>query len=186
MVKNNEAPVSYNKLSFMRREDYRKTMEGKYPWLRLCEGHWKVRQLWISNWKGSRYATTDPQNPAGKSTGTSASGGNPNNQKSPTPIEILSDTEDSSPAPRKPKAATPIKTMSEESSSSGLSKRKRRNEGNPDPSPVKKQKGKGKGKEVAMPNFHPEIPPPKGKNPAKVGKVSKHCFPIHNRLAENT
>ena len=162
MVKNNEAPVSYNKLSFMQQEDYCKTMEGNYPWLQLCEGHWKVRQLWISNWKGSRYTTTNPQNPAGKSTGTSASSGNPHNQKSLTPIEILSDTEDSLPTPRKLKTAAPIKTMSEESSSSSLSKHKSKNKGNPDPSPVKKQKGKGK--EVVMPNFHPEVPLPKGKN----------------------
>ena len=34
-------------------------MEEKYPWLRLCEAHWKVDQLWVSyfsTWKRPRTA----------------------------------------------------------------------------------------------------------------------------------
>jgi hypothetical protein len=42
-----EVLTCYKDLSFKRKEDFQKTIEGKYPWLRLCEGHWKVWQLWI-------------------------------------------------------------------------------------------------------------------------------------------
>ena len=39
-----------NQVGFRIYEDFRKTMEGKYPWLRLCEGSWKVQQLWQNTW----------------------------------------------------------------------------------------------------------------------------------------
>lgn len=35
-------------------EEFRKLLEGKYPFLRLCSGHWKVAQLWsnyFSSWE---------------------------------------------------------------------------------------------------------------------------------------
>ena len=41
-------------VAFRFREEFRIAMEGKYPWLRLCAAHWKVRQLWtnyFSKWK---------------------------------------------------------------------------------------------------------------------------------------
>lgn len=31
-------------------EEFRVLFEGKYPWLRLCDGHWKVQQLWTNVW----------------------------------------------------------------------------------------------------------------------------------------
>ena len=31
-------------------EEFRIQLEGKYPWLRLCDGHWKVAQLWTNVW----------------------------------------------------------------------------------------------------------------------------------------
>ena len=39
-----------NAIGFQISEEFRILLEGKYPWLRLCEGHWKVTQLWKSNW----------------------------------------------------------------------------------------------------------------------------------------
>ena len=53
--------TNYKDLGLKRREDFRKTMESKFPWLCLCEGHWKVKQLWInyfSSWKKTRLPPT--------------------------------------------------------------------------------------------------------------------------------
>jgi hypothetical protein len=39
------------------RQEFRAVMETSYPWLRLCEGHWKADQLWsnhFSQWKPAR------------------------------------------------------------------------------------------------------------------------------------
>ena len=39
------------------KEDFRRTLEGAFPWLRLCEGHWKADQLWVNYfgaWKKPR------------------------------------------------------------------------------------------------------------------------------------
>ena len=41
---------SQSKLGFRIREEFRKTLEEKYPWLRLCEGHWKAPQIWQNVW----------------------------------------------------------------------------------------------------------------------------------------
>jgi hypothetical protein len=49
-------------------EEFRKLMEDKYPWLRLCEGHWKAAQLWTNVWTswstnhGSPNGTPAPDN----------------------------------------------------------------------------------------------------------------------------
>ena len=40
------------------RDDFRARMEKAYPWLRLCEGHWKVDQLWSMNFSKWKPATT--------------------------------------------------------------------------------------------------------------------------------
>ncbi|KAF9786265.1 hypothetical protein BJ322DRAFT_1108124 [Thelephora terrestris] len=37
-------------IGFELAEAFRITLEGKYPWLRLCDGHWKVSQLWTNVW----------------------------------------------------------------------------------------------------------------------------------------
>jgi len=37
-------------IGFSISEEFRKQLEGKYPWLRLCEGHWKIAQLWKNAW----------------------------------------------------------------------------------------------------------------------------------------
>ena len=54
MVNSGEMPQPWGQTGFTRRDQFRKTLEGKYPWLRLCEGHWKVNQLWVNyftRWK---------------------------------------------------------------------------------------------------------------------------------------
>ena len=45
-----------NKIGFQMSEDFRVTLEGKYPWLRLCEASWKVAQVWQTGW--SSWAST--------------------------------------------------------------------------------------------------------------------------------
>lgn len=52
--------------------DFRNTMENEFPWLRLCDDHWKADQLWInhfSNWTpavaNSSTPAQAPQNVAG-------------------------------------------------------------------------------------------------------------------------
>ena len=155
-----EVLTRYKDLGFKRKEDFRKTMEGKYPWLRLCEGHWKVRQLWInhfSSWKRVHMpAPPPPTNPA-----------DPNGV---TPIELSSDEGDSD--DREP--MTPIEISSDGDDSPTGSKR-RREESNDSESSSKKHKGKGK--EVAASNFH-HPPPQTKKTKAKVAKpvVSNLCF----------
>ena len=54
---------NHGDLSLTRKEHFRRTFEEKAPWLRLCEAHWKVDQLWVSyfsSWKRPR-TTPDPK-----------------------------------------------------------------------------------------------------------------------------
>jgi hypothetical protein len=49
--------LHFGEIGLSRKEDFRKTIEATYPWLRLCSGHWKVDQLWVSyfrTWGKSR------------------------------------------------------------------------------------------------------------------------------------
>lgn len=34
------------------RDEYRSLFEERYPWLRLCEDHWKVDRIWINHFSG--------------------------------------------------------------------------------------------------------------------------------------
>ena len=171
MIREGEMPTHYHGLGFKCREHYRNTMEDKYPWLRLCEGHWKVKQIWINHWKKDRVPP-----PAA-------------NKKSKTPIEISSDTEDSSPAPNEPVHHTPIELSSDEDIVSTGSKRKHEDKTRSDSSSLKKFKGKGK--YVGLPaGFNPARPRPKARNAmvkstAKVGMVSE-CRFCSLTLAEYT
>ena len=57
------SPKSFSKTGLMTKEKFRNHMEGKYPWLRLCEAHWKVNQLWINYftmWKPNPSPKTSP------------------------------------------------------------------------------------------------------------------------------
>jgi hypothetical protein len=155
-----EVLTRYKDLGFKRKEDFRKTMEGKYPWLRLCEGHWKVRQLWInhfSSWKKIHMLAPPPST-------------NPADPNSVTPIEVSSDEGDSD--DREP--MTPIEISSDGDASPTGSKRRR--EESEDSASLSK-KHKGKGKEVAASNFH-HPPPQVKKTKAKLAKpvVSNLCL----------
>ena len=52
--------VSSQKLGFQIREEFRKALETKHPWLRLCAGHWKVRQVWINHFSSWRNTSMPP------------------------------------------------------------------------------------------------------------------------------
>ena len=63
-------PKIFSKTGLNTKEAFRIRMEGKYPWLRLCDGHWKVNHLWINyftSWRTSRFVdgipTLPPINP---------------------------------------------------------------------------------------------------------------------------
>ena len=134
---------------FRHREEFRTTLEGKYPWLRLCNGHWKIQQLWTNyfhKWKG-RVTTTPGSNPADR-----------------TVISIPTESDENSDPFE---AVIEIPTSSDEGSAG--SKRGRPDE--IDTSPSKKHKGKGK--EVARPTV-PSQPRKHRKQKAKanIAKVS--------------
>ena len=128
------------------KESFRKTMEGKYPWLRLCEGHWKVGQVWTnclmsySRWSKSKDA-------------------DPKVSKKTTPTSTEPTNCDGIPV---------IEIETSDSSASAGSKRGRK-----DDSDEQLQK-KHKGKEVAS-SFHPARPQ-RMKPKAKVAKVSPFSF----------
>ena len=51
---------NFGELGLERKEDFRKTFEDRYKWLRLCEGHWKVDQLWVSYFSSWKRPRTSP------------------------------------------------------------------------------------------------------------------------------
>lgn len=192
MINDGEAPVPWNQLGFRRREQYRKLMGDKYPWLRLCEGDWKLRQIWISNYKKSKYASaTKPAN-ASKT-----------NKTGPTTTIVISSDTDSLPVGSNVHgASSPIEILDSDPSNSpnhkasssieiipnhrlpSTSKRRRDVEDDSADSEGAAKKHKGKGKEVAIPDFHP--PKPSKKKPAKLGKVSSCMRSISCIFTDNT
>jgi hypothetical protein len=66
---------NYSELGLHRKEHFRETFEGRYPWLRLCSGHWKVDHLWMSYfkaWKRPRTVSPDPKTKESSPISTSA------------------------------------------------------------------------------------------------------------------
>ena len=50
-------PVSHTDTNFTTREQRRIAVEGKFTWLRLCNGHWKFRQTWthaLTKWRANK------------------------------------------------------------------------------------------------------------------------------------
>jgi hypothetical protein len=46
-------------------ENFRTFMEGKHPWLRLCDNHWKADRLWINHFSGWQPAPGPTGRPQG-------------------------------------------------------------------------------------------------------------------------
>lgn len=143
---------NYSGLGLRRKEDFRMKFESMYPWLRLCEGHWKVNQLWINYfglWKKRVLTVSNsvPSSSSSSSSNTKNKSAIPNNSKENTPIKVSSDPNDVS------------------------TSFKRRHEDNQDTEAGSAKRHKGKGKEVKIFDFHPPRPQPKKTN-AKIAKVS--------------
>ena len=142
-----EMLTCYSDLGFKMRNDFRVLLEGKYPWLRLCDGHWKVYQLWInyfSSWKDTNMPSSaivissdEGEGEDGKGSSADGKRSQENNEDGPTGA-----------------------------------KRGREND-NEGADPSKRHKGKGKA--AVTPDFHPPKPK-RGKVKANVAKVSKCPF----------
>jgi len=148
MIANGEPPTAYTNTPYRTKEDFRVTMEGKYPWLRLCEGHWKVKQVWkncYSIWSRTHLPDRTPVEKGKIDEKTRPAAADQDDLETRSYIEITSD----------------------ESSPVG-SKRRRINE--PDARPLKKQKEK----EVGKPDSHHARPRPKKRIP----NVSASFFPL--------
>ena len=76
----------WSETGLLRKDDFQTTMERKFPLLRLCEGHWKVRQLW-TNYTGKWKRSSPSKRSPGDSSDTQ-------NKRQETPIEISSDDSD--------------------------------------------------------------------------------------------
>ena len=183
MAREGEMPVAFQKLGFKRKQHYYSTMEGKFHWLQLCAGHWKVRQLWVNHWKkdtpekllriidetqssNSHSASktrqarsappkeTSPGVPIAISSETKDSSPVPDKQKTPpTPIMIDSDMHPS-PVPVKRKLPGPVIEINSSSKGSTPTGLKRKSGSDSDPGSSPSKKFKGKGKENAAPPFH--------------------------------
>ena len=56
-LKTEKIPNGYGGTAFGEKESFRIAMEGKYPWLRLCDGNWKFKQVWthsLAGWKSAK------------------------------------------------------------------------------------------------------------------------------------
>lgn len=58
-------PKPFTQTGLTTKENFRTRMEGRYPWLRLCEAHWKVNQLWINYFTTWKPTTTPGGTPTG-------------------------------------------------------------------------------------------------------------------------
>ena len=65
VARSGETLYNISDLGYARLQDFRRTFEGRYPWLRLCDGNWKTDYLWVNyfhTWKKSNL--TPPSSPA--------------------------------------------------------------------------------------------------------------------------
>ncbi|KAF9781658.1 hypothetical protein BJ322DRAFT_1111578 [Thelephora terrestris] len=99
MLHEGKVPVHYSGLGLKHREDFRLTMEGKYPWLQLCEGHWKVRQLWVNHYKKTRIAAIIDNDPELKIKFA-------NHPLVPIVVDIITDSEDTQPLKKRARASS--------------------------------------------------------------------------------
>jgi hypothetical protein len=114
--------TNFTDLGLDRKDDFRKTFEIRYPWLRLCEAHWKVDHLWINyfgSWRKSR-----------NSPGPGVDANKKRQPSLPSPSEAASD-----PSP------VPIRSSVEAADGSVGSKRRREEFDDPTES-LKRLKGK--------------------------------------------
>lgn len=155
-------PAGPSRVDFTAKEEYRIIIEGKYPWLRLCDGSWKFAQAWTNTlgiWKRDHLPKLTRQ----KAMAIAAE---------QSPIEITS-SEDDKPRPRKRGPVIEIPT----DSSSASSKR-----GRDDEQGLRSSK-KHKAVESSRP-FHPTVSKKaKGKRPMRFAQVSTSPIPRPIRVS---
>lgn len=141
-----ELICNWKETGFRRKEDFLATMERKFPWLRLCEGHWKTKQLWINYFGRWKRSPSNKQSPVPGDSRDTKKKDSPPHERQETPIDISSDV------------------------SNGLASLKHGRDGDEDCEPAPSKRHKGKEREAAPSTFHPPRPQPK-KTKAKLGKV---------------
>ena len=175
VARSGETLYNHSDLGYARIQDFRRTFEGRYPWLRLCYGNWKTDYLWVnyfSSWKKS-HATPSPSpakqmdsgNTAPDTTDTAPTAPNPTNTTAPDPSNIIA-------APNASNSPIPHVT-------------KRRLEDNKTPTGSAPKKQKGKEVDIMAPTvFHHSRPQPRktyqAKPSAKVRILS--TMPIRYKL----
>ena len=146
-------PAKYDDTGFTLREGHRISTEGKFPWLRLCDGHWKYRQTWthaLAKWRENKLPKLEAARRAA-------------NLDAAREVIELTSSEDDRPRPRAKKASAVIDTLTSDSSSGA--KRGRDNE--PATESSKKHKAAG-----PATSFHPAKPKAKGKQTMRFAQVS--------------
>ena len=147
-------PQNYSNMNLTTREDHQRITEGKFPWLCLCDGHWKFRQTWTHALMKLKQNTL----PKLVSARLAA------HQEAGEVIELMS-SEDNRPRPGPgPRQARVVIDALTSDSSSG-SKRGRDNE----PAIKSSKKHKAAGPATL---FHPAKPKAKGKQTIRFAQVS--------------
>jgi hypothetical protein len=101
LSKEGEIPRNWTEVGLKRKDDFRRTFGGRYPWLRLCAFGWKIDKLWIERFSGWKQKHMDLYGtPANSTQGSPTPGPDPNITQGPT-INCVT----LGPSPRRP---TPI------------------------------------------------------------------------------
>jgi hypothetical protein len=152
LLKLGEEPTNFTNLGLSQKLRFRDTFEEMYPWLRLCEAHWKVDHLWINYFSTWRKSRTSPE---------------PNPHVDPKPLTSV--------GPKPPRSEEPMAIVDTSSTldfSSG-SKRRREDPEDLDDAP---KRFKGKGKEISTSAEFHSPPLPTKKVALKLVKVSQFAF----------
>ena len=137
------------------KEDFHQTLESKHPWLRLCDGQWKSKQLWVNyygTWRKGKVKSPTPSDTRGNTKPTSnpkdltltLNDPLPNSPNSPIPNSLNDPIPDS-----------PIEILFDTNETSTGSKRRRKDGDDPVSGPLSKC-NKGKQPIVAPTAFHHE------------------------------
>ena len=138
LFKKGEIPKGFWETNLSEKESHRIAMESRYPWLRLCDGNWKFRQVWthsLSRWRATKLPKLSKETA----------------DDDREIIEVSSEEDDR----RRPRVVLEPPTSD---SSGGV---KRKHDGKPGVDAPKKQKTTESAR-----SFHPARPKSKGKQPA--------------------
>jgi hypothetical protein len=72
LTKEGEVPKNWSELGLKRKDGFRATFAGRYPWLRLCAFGWKIDRLWIDRFGGWEKKHSDLYGTADSARGSSS------------------------------------------------------------------------------------------------------------------